>query len=178
MLLLALTWGGVTYAWSSSVVIGLFIGAGLMMGVFIAWSLYRQEEALIPPRLFTVNRNPALLCTAAFFINGPFQLVIYWLPIWFQGVLGSSPMQSGINYFPTVIADMLAAFLGSGIVMKLGWWNPFILFGEAMVCVGAGLLSTIYPDISGGHWVGYQIFGGVGYSLTSNLVSQNESPMI
>ncbi|KUI71222.1 Putative HC-toxin efflux carrier TOXA [Cytospora mali] len=169
MLLLALQWGGQEYAWSSSVVIGLFVGAVLTMALFILWQLRRDETALIPPRLFRVNRNPALLCAAAFFVNGPFQIIIYWLPIWFQGVLGSSPTQSGINYFPTVIADVLAAFIGSGIVMKLGWWNPFLLFAEAMVCLGGGLLSTIYPDITGAHWVGYQIFGGIGYSLASNL---------
>ncbi|RDA91790.1 hypothetical protein CP533_2822, partial [Ophiocordyceps camponoti-saundersi (nom. inval.)] len=169
MLLLALQWGGAAYGWSSSVVIGLFVGSGLLMALFLPWQSYRADMALIPPRLFSVNRNPALVCAAAFFINGPFQIVIYWLPIWFQAILGASPMQSGINYFPTVIADVLAAFIGSAVVMKLGCWNPFLLLAEAMVCIGAGLLSTIYPEISGAHWVGYQIFGGIGYSLASNL---------
>lgn len=171
MLLLALNWGGGTHAWSSSVVIGLFVGAGLVLALFIPWQLHRKDDALIPPRLFRVNRNPALICGAAFFVNGPFQIIIYWLPIWFQAVLRSSPTQSGINYFPTVIADVLAAFIGSGIVMQLGWWNPFLLFAEAMVCIGGGLLSSIWPDISGAHWIGYQVFGGIGYSLASNLVS-------
>lgn len=171
MLLLALQWGGITYAWSSSVVIGLFVGAGVVFALFIPWQLYRKERALIPPRLFSVNRNAGLICAASFFVNGPFQNIINWLPIWFQAVLGASPTQSGINYFPTVIADVLAAFIGSGIVMQLGWWNPFILFGEAMVCLGGGLLSTIYPEISSGHWIGYQIFGGIGYSLVTNIVS-------
>lgn len=171
MLLLALQWGGVEYAWSSSVIIGQFVGFGVTMILFVFWIVYQGEGALIPPRLFTVNRNPALLCTAAFFVNGPFQIIIYWLPVWFQGVLGASPTSSGVNFFPTVIADVLAAFIGSAIVTQLGWWNPFLLFGEAMVCIGGGLLTTIYPDISGSHWVGYQIFGGIGYSLVSNLVS-------
>jgi hypothetical protein len=170
MLLLALQWGGGVYAWSSSVIIGLFVGAGVVLLLFIGWQLYFQDRALIPSQLFKVNRNPALLCAASFFVNGPFQTVIYWLPIWFQGVLGVSPLQSGINFFPTVISDVLAAFLGSGIVMQVGWWNPFLLFAEAMVCLGGGLLSTIQPATSTGKWIGYQIPGGVGYSLASTLV--------
>ncbi|KAI6083461.1 MFS general substrate transporter [Hypoxylon rubiginosum] len=169
MLLLALQWGGVEYAWSSSVIIGQFVGFGVTMLLFVAWVIYRGESALIPPRLFTVNRNPALLCAASFFVNGPFQVIIYWLPIWFQGVLGSSPTSSGVNFFPTVISDVLASFIGAALVTQLGWWNPFLLFGEAIVCIGGGLLTTIYPDISGSHWIGYQILGGVGYSLVSNL---------
>lgn len=169
MILLALIWGGVEYPWNSSVVIGLFVGAGAIFILFIFWQIYRGEKALIPPRIFKINRNPALLCSAAFFVNGPFQVVIYWLPIWFQAVLHASPTRSGINYFPTVIADVLAAFIGSGIVMALGWWNPFLLFAEATVSLGGGLLSTLYPKISTGHWIGYQIFGGIGYSLASNI---------
>ncbi|KAI1113353.1 major facilitator superfamily domain-containing protein [Nemania sp. NC0429] len=169
MLLLALQWGGVQYAWSSSVVVGLLVGFGVTFIVFVIWILNRGENALIPPRIFTVNRNPALLCAAAFFINGPFQIVIYWLPVWFQGVLRVTPTQSGINFFPTVIADVLAAFIGTALVTQLGWWNPFLLFSEAFVAIGGGLLTTIYPAISSGHWIGYQIFGGIGYSLASNL---------
>ncbi|KAK4116027.1 MFS general substrate transporter [Canariomyces notabilis] len=169
MLLLALQWGGIEYAWSSSVIIGLLVGFCVVMLLFVFWTLWRKESALIPPRLFTMNRNPALLCAAAFFVNGPFQIVIYWLPVWFQGVLGASPTQSGINFFPTVVSDVLAAFIGSALVSQLGWWNPFLLFAEACVCLCGGLLSMIYPDIPGAHWVGYQILGGIGYSLASNL---------
>lgn len=99
-----------------------------------------------------------------------FKIIIYWLPIWFQGVLAATPTQSGVNFFPTVISDVLAAVIGAGIVTQLGWWNPFMLLAELLVCLGGGLLTTIYPNISGAHWIGYQIFGGIGYSLASNLV--------
>ncbi|KAL2020338.1 hypothetical protein VTK56DRAFT_8566 [Thermocarpiscus australiensis] len=169
MLLLALQWGGIEYPWSSSTIIGLFVGFGVVFLLFVFWTLRQKESALVPLRLFTINRNPALLCAAAFFVNGPFQVIIYWLPVWFQGVLGASPTQSGVNFFPTVVSDVVAAFVGSGIVTQLGWWNPFLLFAEVCVCLCGGLLTTIYPDIPGRYWVGYQILGGVGYSLASNL---------
>jgi hypothetical protein len=170
MLLLALQWGGLEFAWSSSVIIGLFVGFGVVFIIFVAWIIFRGDQGLIPPRIFTVNRNPALICTAAFFVNGPFQTIIYWLPIWFQGVLGNSPTRSGVNFFPTVIADVLAAFIGSALASQIGWWNPFVILGPVTVSIGSGLLTTLYPTISDGHWIGYQILGGIGYSLSSNLV--------
>lgn len=170
MLLLALQWGGIDYAWSSSVIIGLFVGFGLTLILFVFWTIQLGEAALIPPRIFTINRNPALLCAAAFFVNGPFQTIIYYLPVWFQGVLGNSPTTSGVNFFPTVVADVLAAFIGSALAAQLGWWNPFVVLGAPLVSIGGGLLTTIYPDVSSSRWIGYQILGGVGYSLSSNLV--------
>lgn len=172
MLLLALQWGGVVHPWRSSTVIGLIVGSALIMSIFIAWQLYLKDTALIPPRLFD-NKNVWLICASSFFVNGPFQTIVYWLPIWFQAVLGVSPTASGVRYLPTVIADVLASFIGAGMAMKIGVWNPFLLFAEAMVCIGAGLLTTLQPGISDGHWIGYQIFGGIGYSLASNMIRIN-----
>ncbi|KAM0798244.1 hypothetical protein BDR22DRAFT_913968 [Usnea florida] len=127
-----------------------------------------DHTALIPPKLFN-NRNASLIFSSSIFVNGPFQAIVYWLPIWFQAVLGVNPEASGIRYLPTVISDALSSMIGAGIVMQLGIWNPFLLFAEVMVCIGGGLLTTIHPGISDGHWIGYQIFGGIGYSLASNL---------
>lgn len=178
MLLLALQWGGGEYAWDSSVIIGLFVGFTVALGLFIPWQIYLQDNALIPPRLFRAHRNVGLLCASSFFVNGPFQVIIYWLPIWFQAVLGVSPTQSGVDYLPTVVSDAVMALLGTGVVMKIGWWNPFLLFANVMVCLCGGLLSTISPGISSGHWIGYQILGGVGYSLATNLVCDGEVEIV
>ncbi|KAF7863966.1 hypothetical protein EAF04_006931 [Stromatinia cepivora] len=168
MLLIALQFGGRTYAWNSSVAIGLLVGSAATMAVVIPWELRLQDTALIPPKLFT-HRNVILIFYSSLFVNGPFQTIVYWLPIWFQAVQGVQPTESGVRYLPTVISDVLASLIGASIVMKLGIWNPFLLFGEAMVPLGAGLLTTLHPGISSWHWIGYQILGGIGYSLASNL---------
>ncbi|KAI0847850.1 MFS general substrate transporter [Daldinia vernicosa] len=168
MLLLAVQWGGNDYAWSSSTVVGLFVGFAVVMALFIFYQLRLQDGALIPPRIFTAHRNAWLICLSSFFVNGPFQLVIYWLPIWFQTVLGVSPTQSGVDYLPTVISHVLASFIGSAIVLRLGYWNPFLLFSECAVSIGGGLLSTLHPNVNAGRWIGFQIFGGIGYALATN----------
>ncbi|ORY11850.1 major facilitator superfamily domain-containing protein [Clohesyomyces aquaticus] len=170
MLLLALQLGGPgsAFPWRSSQIIGLFIGSGLVFSLFVAWVLHLQDDALIPPRLFA-NRNVALIFFSSLFSNGPFQTIIYWLPIWFQAVQSVSPTASGVHYLPTVISDVLTSVIGAGLAQQIGIWNPFLIFGEAMVCIGAGLLTTLHPSISSGHWIGYQIFGGIGYSLIINM---------
>ena len=169
MLLHALQWGDVDYSWRSSMIIGLLLGSGVVLFLFVIWQLCVPDIALIPPKLFA-NRNVVPIFSSALFSNGPFQLIIYWLPIWFQAILGVTPTASGIRYLPTVIADFLTSIIGSRIIMKLGTWNPFLIFGAAMVSLGTGLLSTIHPGISEGHWIGFQIIGGVGYSLIVTMV--------
>ncbi|KAL4999867.1 major facilitator superfamily domain-containing protein [Aspergillus recurvatus] len=170
MLLLPLQLGGTSarYAWDSSRVIGMLVGCGATLTAFVAWQVHLQDSALIPPRLFR-NRNTPLIFASAAFANGPFQCIIYWLPVWFQAVLDVSPIASGVRYLPAVISDVLTSIIGSVLVTYCGWWNPFLVFGMAMVSLGGGLLSTLHPAISDGHWIGYQIFAGVGYSLVVNM---------
>lgn len=52
-LVLALEWGGTTYSWRSSQIIGLFVGFGLLLAVFflIQWTL--GDRATIPLKLLT-----------------------------------------------------------------------------------------------------------------------------
>ena len=49
--ILALQYGGQTYSWHSSVVIGLLVGSVLLFVVFIVWEVYQKERAMVVPRL-------------------------------------------------------------------------------------------------------------------------------
>lgn len=53
-LILATSWGGNQYPWSSGVIIGLFIGGALALGLS-CWAETRAAEPMLPMRLF---RNP------------------------------------------------------------------------------------------------------------------------
>jgi MFS family permease len=172
MLLLAFQMGGITHPWRSSVIIGLFIGFGLTFIVFVGWQIKRRDDALVPTKLFSY-RNASLILLCQSFAAGPFQVIVYWLPIWFQAVLGISPVASGVRYLPTVIADAIACIVGSGIIMQLGIWNPFLLLSKALIALSGGLLSTIHPGISSANIIGYQILGGVGFGLVNNVVGNS-----
>jgi MFS family permease len=50
-LLLAIQWGGTTYAWKSSQIIGLFIGLGLLLIAFIGLQWRLGDNATIPYRI-------------------------------------------------------------------------------------------------------------------------------
>lgn len=50
-LLLALQWGGSTYAWNNGRIVGLLILAGILILSFIAIQIWQQENATVPPRI-------------------------------------------------------------------------------------------------------------------------------
>lgn len=170
ILLLALQWGGVQYSWNSSIVIGLFVGFGVVFILFVAWQWYSGDSALVPPRLF--HYRTVILASGACLLGpGGVACIIYYLPIWFQAVQGVTPIVSGVRYLPSVLSDVLTSIIGGGVVMHVGWYNPFYIFGVAILAIGSGLLSTLTPTTDAGKWIGYQILTGCGYSFMVTMVS-------
>ena len=112
MLLLALTWGGTTYPWKSGKVIGLLCGAGAVLMIFTLWQWRQQDKASIPPAVLK-NRTMLFAVPTGFCILGAMQTTLYYVPLWFQVIKDASPTQSGINLFPTVLANLLMSVISS-----------------------------------------------------------------
>ncbi|KAK3317098.1 major facilitator superfamily domain-containing protein [Apodospora peruviana] len=134
--LLALQWGGTTYAWNSSRVIALFCVAGVLIIAFIGIQIWRQEDATIPP--------------------------LYLLPIWFQAVKGTTAVQSGIDTIPMVLGLVLGAIISGAIITNTGYYVPWMFVSTVLMSVGAGLTTTFKIDTGSSAWIGYQAMFGLG----------------
>lgn len=77
-LLLALQWGGTEHPWNSSVIIGLFVGFGLMLIIFIAIQIWKGDQGTLPPRLFK-NRDIICAMLFVFFFGAGFFPLVYYL---------------------------------------------------------------------------------------------------
>jgi hypothetical protein len=114
MLLLAVEWGGGKFPWHSATIIGLLCGCAGMMVVFAVWQWYQKDEASIPPKIF-LSRNILTASVTSFFFFGSLQLMIYYLPIWFQVIKRASPTKSGIMLLPTVIGTLIFTMAGGAL---------------------------------------------------------------
>lgn len=112
-LLLALEYGGNKYAWNSATVIGLFCGAGGTFIVFLLWEYFKGDDAMVPLSMMT-HRGVWSSCLVAFFFFSMMQLVIYYLPIYFQAIKGASPLMSGVYLLPSILSQLIGT-LFSGI---------------------------------------------------------------
>ncbi|KAK4195209.1 putative transporter [Triangularia verruculosa] len=178
-LLLALQWGGTEYAWNSSVIIGLFVGFVVMMGVFAGVQVWKGDRGTLPPRLF---RNKDVVCAMvfAFFFGAGFFPLVYYLALYFQAVQGDTAVTAGIKLLPLLIAVVITSVATGGLVTVVGYYNPFILPCMVLFACGAGMITTFSLDTPFRAWFGYQVLAGLGIGVgfqTGVLVVQNVLPL-
>jgi MFS family permease len=162
--LLALQWGGSVYAWNSSRIIGLFVTSGILMISFIAVEIWKQDLAMVPPRIIK-QRSIAAATFYSLFSGAAMIIMVYYLPIWFQAAKNVSAIQSGIDTIPLVLALVVGSVIAGGLTSALGYYAPFMIISPIIMSIGAGMLSTFTPDTGSGKWIGYQILFGIGLGL-------------
>lgn len=114
MLLLAIQWGGATYAWDSAVIIGLFCGFGGALPVFLWIEKRAGEDAMLPLKIIS---QPKVICIMVMssLSAGCGLLVAYYLPIWFQVIQNVSPTMGGIHLLPTIGSMAFGSALSGGL---------------------------------------------------------------
>ncbi|MDB5166640.1 MAG: transporter [Candidatus Saccharibacteria bacterium] len=175
-LLLALTWGGNTYAWGSGTILGLFAGA-IVLGAALIARERKAAEPIFPPRLF---KNDIFIVSSL--LSGLVGLVmlgsIIFLPLYQQIVRHDSPTISGLLLLPFV-AGLFSGSLTSGrLISKYGRYRHFPLIGNALLVLGLFLFSHIQTDTSQVVLSIWMIIMGLGIGLQMQVMTlavQNSS---
>ena len=165
-LLLALQWGGTKYSWDDGRIVALFMASGTLIVVFLYTQYSQKENATVPPRIIA-NRSIWAGCLYGFCSSATFFLMVYYVPIWFQAVQGTSAVESGIRNLPMLISTILLSIASGGLVTALGYYTPFMIAATVFMSIGAGLVSTFKPNTGSPAWIGYQILFGLGYGMGS-----------
>ncbi|KAF4539092.1 MFS aflatoxin efflux [Lasiodiplodia theobromae] len=176
--LLALQWGGNTYAWSNGRIVALLTLGGILLLAFVAIQILLPKTATIPPRIFK-QRSIVAGCWATVCIGSSQYIFVYFLPLWFQTIKSSSAVQSGIQLLPLLLSMVLASILGGITNTRIGYYTPLAIAGSSIMAVGAGLLTTFHPSTTEGAWIGYQVLYGFGMGLcfqAPNLAAQTVLP--
>ena len=160
-LLLALQWGGTTYTWNNARIIALFVLAGILLLSFTGVQIWRKEDATIPPRIIK-QRSVAFGAIYTSCLAGAMISMLYALPLWFQGVKGTSAVQSGIDNIPMVLSLVVSSILSGAAISRTGYYVPFMFISSILMAVGSGLITTFKTDTSHSAWIGYQVLFGLG----------------
>ncbi|MFI7008453.1 MDR family MFS transporter [Streptomyces sp. NPDC050145] len=168
-LILATSWGGNEYAWGSSVIIGLFVGGIVALGLFCVVET-RAAEPMLPMRLF---RNPVFtVCSVLSFIVGFAMLgAMTFLPTYLQYVDGDSATISGVRTLPMVVGLLAASIFSGNVVSKTGQYRLFPIVGSLVMALGLYLLSLMDPSTS--TWLSslYMLVLGLGIGLCMQVLT-------
>jgi len=174
LLLLALSWGGNDYPWTSPVVLGILAAAAVCLAGFV-WLETRAPDPVVPLRLF--RNNIVALCALGALLN---QMAAFggalFIPLFVQGVLGASATVSGGVLVPMVLSMLIVNVLNGLAIAQFGHYRVYLLVGFATSTVGFGLLATAgtstgYPFLV----LAMVVLGaGAGFLVgTLNLAAQN-----
>lgn len=143
LLLLALSWGGVTYPWSSLQIIGLIVASLVAWGLFVA-RLLTAPEPFLPIGVLR-DRVVSTATLAGFFGIGTMVALSIFLPLYFQSVLHLSAGASGMALIPLSIGTVVGAQVSGRVMAQVQAYKTLPTIGIVMAA-GMAVLLAVYAD--------------------------------
>jgi EmrB/QacA subfamily drug resistance transporter len=148
-LLLALSWGGVRYPWSSPPLLAL-LGATVAFALFFAGRLATAREPFLP---LSVLREPVVrLGTAtACCAMGTFIGLSIYVPVFLEAARGLPAAQSGLALTPLMSGVIVGAVLSARLMMRIRHYRRPPLAGLVIAmagCIALALHPTSLPLVA------------------------------
>ncbi|MBH8606579.1 MDR family MFS transporter [Thermoactinomyces sp. CICC 10521] len=173
-LLLAFSWAGTRYAWTSPVILGLFAGSAAFLILFLLIERSAQNPVL-PLSLFRTSIFS--LSNAALFLIGfaMFGSIMY-TPFFIQGVLGLSATHSSFLMMPMTLGMVLASTGSGQIVTRTGRYKWIALTGLVIMAFGVFSMTTLTENADNWQIAWRMLLIGIGLGSSFpifNLTIQN-----
>lgn len=162
-MLLGFSWAGTQYEWSSPIILSLFAGSVVSLGLFL-WAEKHAKSPVLPLHLFKYG-NFTFSNVIGFGVGvGMFGGLMY-VPYFVQGVLGFSATHSSFITMTMTLGLVGASAWGGQLITKTGKYKRQAIIGLSVSVVGLSLLSQMTMDISQGLLVLYLVLVGVGIGM-------------
>ncbi|KAI4264821.1 MAG: hypothetical protein L6R42_000090 [Xanthoria sp. 1 TBL-2021] len=168
-MLIALTYAGTRYPWSSwHTLLPLLLGfLSLFAFAFFEASRFAPLEPVIPPRLLG-NLTSIIVATHTFLFYIAIYWVIFFLPVYFQAVKLTSPTRAGINVIPVALLGVPSAAAAAAAVSRWGKYKFIHIIGFTLSTAGLALFAQLDENSPTGEWVGYMFVSPLAGGLLLN----------
>ncbi|MGZ3723133.1 MAG: MDR family MFS transporter [Bdellovibrionales bacterium] len=163
-ILLALSWGGRDYPWSSPLIIGLLTFGAVATILFFKIET-KAKEPIIPLHLFHKQIIWSAMAVSALVAVGMFGTTLF-IPLFIQTVLGTSATKSGAVMMPMTLSLVFSAILTGQVIMRSGRYRTLAISGVALTGIGMFLLSQMDIHTSYMTILRNMIIMGVGLGAT------------
>jgi EmrB/QacA subfamily drug resistance transporter len=143
-IILATDLGGVTYPWSSPLIVAMIAASAAALVAFIVIE-QRAAEPVLPLRLF---RNGVFTISSSVSLIVGFSMfgAITYLPLFLQLVRGQSPTASGLQLLPMMLGMLAMSIVSGQVISRTGKYRLFPIAGTFVLTLGLFLLSRIDPS--------------------------------
>ncbi|KIV99693.1 uncharacterized protein PV09_08626 [Verruconis gallopava] len=150
-----------TYSWTSGYTLGLLLSGVVALTIFIPYEWNIPSLPLIPLAVFQ-GRSKLAILSASFAHTFAFIAYDFFLPLYFQAVLGASPLHSAL-YLLILIVTMSAVASGTGIFIKCtGRFREPMWFGSMVMTLGTGLFINFGSTTEWPKLIVYQLLAALG----------------
>ena len=175
--LLATSWGGATYAWDSPTIIGMYVAAALLLGLFVRIEM-RAENPLLPLGMLA-RPVVALSILASFAVAVAMFGAIIYIPVYAQAVMGVSATGSGAILIPQSVSMIGMSILSGLLVSRTGRYKEILIVGGLVMLTGYWLLTQVAYGDAAWHLTVAMVVIGLGLGMMMQiftLVVQNAVP--
>ena len=141
LLLLALNWGGSTYPWFSSEILGL-VACSAVFWAFFALRLLKAAEPLIS--LDVLGNRIVLAGTLSMFLLQAANIgASVYLPVYLQSVVGLSVAESGTAMLGLMLGTVAGAAFSGRMIARFVHYRRIAMAGISLAIACIGVLSAI-----------------------------------
>ncbi|EXF77956.1 major facilitator superfamily transporter [Colletotrichum fioriniae PJ7] len=127
-----------------------------------------ETRATIPMRILS-QRTVAISCTFNMLMSMAHNTHMYYLAFYFQAVLGTNAVTSGVRCLAYGIPCSIAIIITGACVSSKGYYVPFMWLGSSVFIAGCVLLQRLDRESSMGQWIGFQVLSGAGIGLAEQV---------
>jgi EmrB/QacA subfamily drug resistance transporter len=159
-LLMGLVWGGKQYAWTSGHVLGSLAVAAVLLVAFT----FQERRAAEPILPFEILRNPIVAGSVACMALVGMAMfgTISYVPLFVQGVIGSSATSSGFVLTPLMLGAVTTSLLTGQMISRTGRYRWNVVLGPLVLALGMYLLSRMDVNTTSGEAARNMVIAGIG----------------
>lgn len=166
--LMAIAFGGTTYAWKSAQEIALFCVSGVLLIGLCIHQVWSNPKNRMFPVHFLKNRGLFIQFMIGASAGTSSFVTIYFIPLYFQFVQNSNSLLAGVRLLPFIGCLAVFTMLNGHLMVRSGYSMPWYVVGSALVIVANGMLFKLDISTSNGYIYGGMVLNGIGTGMFLN----------
>ena len=167
--LVAISWGGSQFPWSSwQTLLPLVLGVS-GVGASLVWEKYARDPFLRP----TLFQNCSAIASygATICQGGLLYGALYSIPIYFGAIKDRNATMTGVGLLPILVSFVPASIVAAIIITRIGHFRWANWLGWVLVITGTGLFILWREDTPTVVWAVTMVVDGIGHGLVLTAVT-------